>query len=113
MLDGIHNAVIKSTTLDIGERGCLIAWIDLDYGGSCQSFGGTVLYKEPKDTHNFCGYFISSALESVGVSRWEKLPGTPVRVSLEDGLVRGIGHYLKDEWFYSSELQSLRKNDYA
>ena len=39
-------------------------------------------------------------LETLEVDKWEALPGTPLRVRIDDkGGIEAIGHFLKDQWF--------------
>lgn len=109
------NAIIKSVKLDTGDRGLLTAWLFLDYGGSEQGFGGYALYL-PKDwkhhsvNGDFAGHFIFRSMQVAGVEEWSKLPGKTVRAVIEDGLVSGIGHIVKDDWFYpSSDFEKMKQ----
>ncbi len=99
----IKNAVIESTTIDIGDRGFLQVWIHLDYGHSGQGFGGYALYLPKSFDHHelksVAGHFIYRCMEIAGVSEWKQMPGKTIRVRVEDGLIRGIGHIIKDDWF--------------
>lgn len=110
----IKNAVIESTTIDDGDRGLLTAWLMLDYGGSCQGFGGYTLYLSKHFTHhqdaqsvNYAGHFIYRCMEVCGVQNWDKVKGKTIRVELDhDGLngkIIAIGHIVKDDWFNPSE----------
>lgn len=38
--------------------------------------------------------------EIVGVESWEQLQGKHCRVVRENGLLKGIGHIVKDTWYY-------------
>lgn len=106
------NAVIRKAYFDT-ERG-LSAWLDLDYGGSCQGFGGYMLYLPRDWTHhdnqaNYAGHFIYRVLEIAEVGDWAKLAGRTVRVKAENGKVHAIGHIIKDDWFDpSAEFDVLR-----
>lgn len=104
--DGVRNAIIKSVTINDADRGMLTAWIDLDYGGSGQGFGGFVLYNPHNSTTNrdVTGVFIWNCMKVGGVSDWSKLPGKAVRVCIEDGLVHKIGHIIEDIWFDPSQV---------
>lgn len=99
----IKNAVIESVTLDDADRGFLNAWLHLDYGGSGQGFGGYTLYLPGDFDHHeiksYAGHFIWRCMEVGGVTKWEDLPGKTVRVRIEGGLIKAIGHIVKDDWF--------------
>lgn len=104
MRDGIQNAIISNVTLDDADRGFLTAWLHLDYGGSGQGFGGYSLYLPSSFEHsenpgNFAGHFIWRCMEIGGVTDWSRLPGKTVRVRIEDGMAKAIGHIVKEDWF--------------
>ena len=107
-----RNAVIKSARFDT-ERG-LSAWLDLDYGGSGQGFGGYLLYLPKSWSHhkgqaNYCGHWIHRCLQIADVDDWSKLAGRTVRVKAEHSKVHAIGHIVKDDWFDpSKEFEQLR-----
>lgn len=98
----IKNAVISSWRFDM-ERG-LTFWIDLDYGGSGQGFGGYLLYA-PKgwrahgEPGNFAGHYLWRVMEIAGVGDLSELRGKTIRARIEDGLVAAIGHIVNDDWF--------------
>lgn len=37
-------------------------------------------------------------LSITGKDNWKRLVGSPVRILLEDDLIRNVGHIYKDEW---------------
>ncbi len=94
------NAVIRSTKLTSADYGLLSVWLDLDYGGSGQAFGGYCLYS-PKQASpiNVAGHFIWRIMEVAGVAEWDDLPGKTIRVRHEHTKVHAIGHIVKDDWF--------------
>lgn len=103
----IRNAVIKSASMNTSDFGVLTVWLTLDYGGSCQSFGGFSLYL-PKSFSNHqmmspAGHFIWRCMEIADVTSWEKLVGKTIRVKLDKpglgGRILSIGHIVKDDWF--------------
>lgn len=95
----IKNAVIESAKIEI-ERGIVTACINLNYGGSGQGFGGYALYLPKKSGNDYTGQFIYKTLKAVGVQSWDHLQGKTVRVDSDNGKVYGIGHILREMWFY-------------
>lgn len=100
------NAIIKSADITNGERGCLSAWLHLDYGGSGQGFGGYVLYVPKSSKHHniktVAGHFIYRVLEIADVTKWADLVGKTIRVVSDQAGVKKIGHITKDDWFNPS-----------
>jgi len=106
MKDQIRNATVERISLDDGDRGLLTAYLYLDYGDAGhQGFGGYSLYL-PKDykyapiTGNFAGHFIYRCMQICEVNSWDKIKGKTLRAVIENGLIVGIGHITKDDWFY-------------
>ena len=111
----IVNAEITSTFLGREDHGIFTAYLRLDYGGTEQTFGGYTLgtTKRAKDEdennrNQSCKFgikFLLQVLDILEVKDWEHLPGTKLRVDKEGwGDIYGIGHYLKDNWFYPADL---------
>ena len=113
----VKNAIIESVSIDIERGGMLIAWLHLDYGGSCQGFGGQVLYLDRTFSHHneggpYCGHFIFRAMKIAGVESWNKLPGKTIRVKVKDdwGKIVAIGHIVKDDWFCpEDDFEQIKK----
>ena len=116
----IKNAIIESTTLDIGDRDLLQGWLHLDYGGLHQGFGGSALYlpesyKHHKDAMraNYAGHWLYRVMKIADVGEWKQLPGKTIRVKLDkDGLgsnIIAIGHIINDDWFNPEEDFSKMK----
>ena len=111
----IKNAIIQSVSLDTGDRGLLTAWVHLDYGGSCQGFGGHALYLPKSYKHftekgDFAGHFIFRCMEVAEVTEWSKMKGKTVRVKIKKGLAVAIGHIFKDDWFCpSADFERMSK----
>lgn len=101
------NAVITGANLNTRDFGVLTAWIDLDYGGSGQSFGGFSLYLPKGYKHHKmnspAGHFIYRVMEVAGVSKWSEVVGKTVRVRYNHNYVWSIGHIIKDDWFCPTE----------
>lgn len=104
----IKNAIISSTSIDTGDRGLLTAWLQLDYGGSGQGFGGYSLYLPKSYKHftekgDFAGHFIFRCMEIAGVEKWEAVKRKSIRVKIKDGFAHAIGNIVKDDWFCPAE----------
>ena len=103
----VKNAIIRSASLTTKDHGLLSAWIELDYGGVFQSFGGFALYL-PKSFKNHsltstAGHFIYRVMEIAEVGEWKDLAGQTIRVRSNHCGVEAIGHIIKDEWFCPKE----------
>ncbi len=101
----IRNAKVESTFLGYESHGILTCFLHLDYGGAGQGFGGHTLdsYSEEKKERIGTSYgmaFIKKILDVLEVEKWEDLPEVHLRADQEHGKVHGIGHILKDQWFY-------------
>lgn len=115
----IKNAVIESTMLGWEDHGILTCYINLDYGGSGQAFGGYALdqpvfgKEESRTSRQFKGrygtaygmQFVAEVMKALGVDSWEKLKGLHCRVEAEHIKVHRIGHFLKDQWFSPEEFK--------
>ena len=103
----IKNALIKSARITMEDHGILTAWLDLDYGGVCQGFGGFSLYLPKSFTHHkiksAAGHFVFRCMEVAGASRWDSLHGKTIRVKADHCGVLAIGHIVKDDWFCPKE----------
>ena len=106
----IVNAIIESVHLKIERDSFLTLDIVLDYGGLGQVFGGYVLYnsglKHRDSGTNYCGWYISSILDTVGVSDINSLKDKVVRIKRgkgPNGTVQEIGHPILDKWFNPKE----------
>jgi len=108
----MKNAIIKTIRWDT-EHGGLSCNVTLDYGGSCQGFGGYVLFSPVawKDGDcrygNICGYWVYQLMAVAGVDDLQKIIGKAVRVKFNDSwkedsgpnrMIQAIGHITQDIW---------------
>lgn len=107
----IQNAIIESVSLNFSDHGILSGWLNLNFGGVHQGFGGYALYL-PKSSkyhsiNSNCGHFIFRCLQIAGVTDWSKIVGKAIRVHCSskglDSDILGIGHIINDDWFYPRE----------
>jgi len=103
----IKNAIIESASLSFADRGILDCSLSLDYGGSGQGFGGYALYLPKSWRHHelksFAGHYLFRVMEVAGVDNWDALKGRTIRVKATNCKVHGIGHIVKDDWFFPGE----------
>lgn len=101
------NAKITSTMLGVEDHGILTFYLFLEWRGAGQGLGGFALDSfggEGKDRKGWGGGLtaIRKILETVGVEKWEDLPGKLVRLKI-DGLGSArppiIGHIIEERWF--------------
>lgn len=92
----IKNALIKRADIIVDPY--MVYWIDLDYGGAGQAFGGVILGGD------FGCEAIKRLLEVVDCYKWSQLTGKPVRVLANHGKVHKIGHFLSNKWLDLEEL---------
>lgn len=101
----VCNAVITDANLFIEDHGFLTIFLHLDLQGGCsQGFGGYVLSRDPSwdnyEIEGVAGHFIFRTLQVVGVKDWRQLVGKSVRIYRKDGLIVGIGHIIKSDYFF-------------
>lgn len=97
----IQNGIIKSVQIHIEDHGILTAWLHIEHGWGNQGFGGYGLYYPDKPDN--MGKFIWRCLETLEVHDWSELRGKTLRIKIDDGLIRSIGHIIRDQWFTPSE----------
>lgn len=112
----IVNAKITSTVLGIEDHGIMSFMLMCEWPGAGCGFGGYALDQRDKETNTRKGsgygyQAIRFILETAGVDRWEKLPGTLIRIE-DNGpgsRLTKIGHILEDRWFDIEEYMSKLK----
>ena len=110
-MSDIENAKIRSTMLGIEDHGILTFYLHIEANGWGQGVGGYCLdganpekdHTKPRPGFGPGLTAIRQILETVGVDRWEKLPGTLIRVRRTgdwgSALPPIIGHIIEDRWF--------------
>mgnify|MGYP007087858505 CR=1 FL=1 len=100
------NARITGTNFGIQEDGSMVFYLTLEADHKVYHVGGIALdrYDESTGCRVSFGrgmHAIRRVLETVGVSRWEDLPGSFVRVeeSAWGSVVFRFGNILEDRWF--------------
>lgn len=103
-----RNAIIEDVRITI-ERGILLScYVYLNYGdGGHQGFGGYTLYLDKVcDNHeleSLAGNFLWNIMKVADVECLKDMKGKTVRVKADWDKVYGIGHIVKDLWFFPSE----------
>ena len=101
----IKNAIIEKAEITCGDRshGCLSISITVDYGDSGhQGFGGWSLGGRSNWTteKNYGGRWLLRCMEIADVDEWSDMTGKTIRVAIENDLIVGIGHIVKENWLY-------------
>lgn len=99
------NAIIGKTHIGYEDHGILTVWLFLESPGNSQGFGGF-------GCNTNASFWIKRILDTVGVLTWEELKGKHVRVDGNQSHISGIGHIMKNNWFYpKAELEEMESND--
>lgn len=103
----VYSGIISKKSITVDVHGFLQVYLSIWYAGGSKPFGNLVWYT-PKDNSEFrmlstAGYFIHKCLEVSGVVNWEDLLDQRIRVRVEKGFIRAIGHSTKEQWFCPSE----------
>lgn len=102
----IKNAKITSTMFGREDHGIMTFSIFIEFGGCVCGVGGYALdtYDRATESRIFTSKgleAISKVLETVGVDRWEELPGKYIRIK-DNGwgsTVDEIGNLMEEKWF--------------
>jgi len=97
----IENAMIRSTMLGYEDHGILTGFIHVEGSGWGVMLGGFRLDAPPDNAPAAaCGKFIKAVLRTVGVEKWEDLPGKFIRVETggAGSTVTKFGHLIEDKW---------------
>lgn len=110
----VENAVIESTMLGPEDHGILSCFVMVSGDGWGCGFGGYALDRYDKVAKERRGTaygleFIRRILTTLEVERWEKLPGTPLRVETDGigGGITRIGHFRKNRWFSPEDIKDF------
>ena len=102
----IENARITGTSITSADHGILSAWVYLEGRAWGCGFGGYRLDSYNKVLDRSVGTawgltFLMRVMETIGVEKWEDLPGKHVRVRTTGlgGGITAIGHLIEDKWF--------------
>lgn len=99
----IRNAIITGASLEIDRGVFLSSWVQVDYGGTSQGFGGWALYllrtSKGHQIQSPAGHWICRVMEIAGVESWDKVVGKSIRCRIEGDLIKAIGHIVKEDWF--------------
>lgn len=102
------NAVIENAWIGLNERGFLECEVTLNYGGSCQGFGGYALHIpvgwRHREINSAAGEYIMRVLQVSGAESIEAMKGRNVRAKASHDKVHAIGHIINDDWFVPSEM---------
>ena len=108
------NGKIHSTMLGIEDHGIMTFFINVDFDGGGQGFGGYALDgKAGKVGHSKSIQAIRQILQTVDVMKWEDLKGKYVRIRKEKeygGPIKAIGHIMENRWF---DIEEFFKNGEA
>lgn len=91
----IENGTITGADIFVEDHGCLTFSLDIEFDGSRQAYGGYSLDNDKG------GPWIHKLLDALKVNAWSQLKGRTIRVRRDNtgGLIRAVGHAVKDSWF--------------
>jgi len=101
------NAKIDYTHLGFEDHGIMTFWIGLSWGGGGQGMGGYAIKGWGPGL-----LAIEEILKTVGVEKWEDLPGKLVRAEIGlpgDSEPPIIGHIMENRWFNLAAFMAEHK----
>lgn len=114
------NAKVTDTKLgNLHDRGIMTFWIDLEFDGGGQGFGGYCLdtYDKKLDTRvqtELTGEMIYGILKALDLDCWEDLKGKYIRAVVDEKgfgqKLLGIGHIVNDKFFMVEDWLSKYNN---
>ncbi len=99
----IRNAIIESTSLGYEDHNIFTCMLYTASNGAGQGFGGYCLDQWDGSARIGSKYgmeFIIQVMDTLGVRNWEDLKGVHLRVDADYNKIHGIGHIIKNKWFY-------------
>lgn len=110
----IVNVKITNTRLGYEDHGILTVSITTEAESRGQGFGGYALdaYVKDKDRRVGTDYgmeFVIKIMNTLEVENWEDVKGQFIRIDASHTKIHGIGHLLKDKWFYPDEDPDLKE----
>lgn len=98
----IVNAKITDTFFGIEDHGIMTFMLYLRFDNYNQGYGGYALDQQRLNgTRVGCGVGITvvrKILETIGVHKWEDLPGCFVRVKRTGQKIEALGNIMEDKW---------------
>jgi hypothetical protein len=105
----VRNAVISDISLLRAEIGFLTFWMTLDYGDSCQSFGGYPMFGFKTKFGAFGSYIIWRIMDICNVDDFYNIKNKPIRAFIVDHSIYAIGHFTKDDWISLKFLMEFER----
>lgn len=110
----IQNAKISDTRLGYEDHGILTVSLTTESDPFTQGFGGYALDSYRKDKEERVGteygmQFVISIMRTLEVENWEDVRGQLIRIDKSHNKIHGIGHLLKDKWFYPDDDPVLKQ----
>lgn len=112
----ISNAKIEHASITMADHGCLTWYLSLKGSGWGVNIGGYVIGHGYLGAKEFKGSekgteSLMRIMDTVGVEKWEDLPGKYVRVYSEGwgSIITKFGNIIEDKWFDCREFFSNKE----